>query len=96
MHVVVHDHRFDYSGDVACLAGVHKNNTIWPCMQALMPEHQAVFLDTDSQSARESGTASALTNIAEANAAMQLVEALIQAGMPPHDIGIMSPYRSQV
>ena len=68
-------------------------------MQAVQPELQAVFLDTDTlgQSAREGGSGSALTNAAEAGAAMQLTAALLQGGVvQQEDIGIMSPYRSQV
>lgn len=73
-------------------------------MQALKPELQAVFLDTDtllrsdeSAGGREEGISSALLNAAEAEAAMQLTAALLQGGMTQQeDIGIMSPYRSQV
>ncbi|KAK9793498.1 hypothetical protein WJX73_007951 [Symbiochloris irregularis] len=72
-------------------------------VQALRPELQSVFLDTDSfmggesAAGREEGTGSALVNAAEAEASMQLTEALLRGGVSQQgDIGIMSPYRSQV
>ena len=65
-------------------------------MQALDPDQQAVFLDTDAAAAKENGTGSALSNTAEADAAMQLAAAFVRAGVRQQEIGIMSPYRSQV
>lgn len=50
----------------------------------------------DGQQGSETGTGSALVNVQEAEATEQLLQALTASGVSQRDIGVMSPYRSQV
>lgn len=65
-------------------------------MQALQPQQCAVFLDTDALPAPEVQAGDALSNPQEANIVKQLVTALHVGGVALQNIGVISPYRSQV
>ena len=64
--------------------------------QVLDPAQRALFLDTDSAAARETGQGSAMVNTAEADVVVDMASTFLRCGMQQQDIGIMSPYRSQV
>ena len=65
-------------------------------MQVLQPQHRAVFLDTDALPAPELQAGDAISNPQEAAIVKQIVLALHAGHVPLQDIGVISPYRSQV
>ena len=65
-------------------------------VQVLQPQHRAVFLDTDALPAPELQAGDALSNPHEAAIVKQIVLALHAGNVPVQDIGVISPYRSQV
>ena len=64
--------------------------------QVLVAEHSVFFLDTSGPGAFERQAGETLSNPAEADVIMQLVDALQLGGVPLSTIGVMSPYRLQV
>ncbi|EQC27044.1 hypothetical protein SDRG_15158 [Saprolegnia diclina VS20] len=60
----------------------------------LSPSVSVVFLDTDALGLHESRQSKGIVNPVEASAVLQVVRALQQAGAI--DIGVLSPFRSQV
>lgn len=64
--------------------------------QVLAAEHSVFFLDTSGPGALERQAGETLSNPAEADLIMQLVDALQLGGVPLSTIGVMSPYRLQV
>lgn len=64
--------------------------------QVLAAEHSVFFLDTSGPGAFERQAGETLSNPAEADLIVQLVDALQLGGVPLNTIGVMSPYRLQV
>ena len=65
--------------------------------QVLEPKRRALFLDTSGlPGAEESQAGDQLSNPAEAEMIMRIVESLQEAGIQTGSIGVISPYRSQV
>ncbi|KAK8136559.1 hypothetical protein PG984_004499 [Apiospora sp. TS-2023a] len=61
------------------------------------PEARVRFINTDDlPSSREEAKGNRTVNPAEARIVTQLVEALLAAGVPASDIGVMTHYRSQL
>ncbi|KAJ2942811.1 hypothetical protein O0L34_g14997 [Tuta absoluta] len=58
------------------------------------PEHAALFLDVTSTETPTDGRH--CTNVEEACVLMAIVEAMIQGGVKPSDIGVIAAYREQV
>ena len=65
-------------------------------LQVLATEHSVFFLDTCGPGAFERQAGETLSNPAEADLIMQLVDALQTGSVPLSTIGVMSPYRLQV
>eukprot|EP00741_Cyanophora_paradoxa_P005211 tig00000852_g5051.t1 len=63
---------------------------------ALNPCNRVLFLDTDTCPALESRGAESVHNDGEARLVSSLVTTLISAGVNASDMGVISPYRSQV
>ena len=55
-----------------------------------------LFLDTDGVPCPESRAGENVSNPAEAELVMLVVEAMLDGGVPLNSIGVISPYRSQV
>lgn len=55
-----------------------------------------VFLDTDPAGAEESQLGGAVSNAAEAAVIKQIIAALGASGVELAEVGVVSPYRSQV
>jgi DNA replication ATP-dependent helicase Dna2 len=68
--------------------------------QALTPSARCLFLNTDSISpdgaARETAAGARITNALESILTAQLVTTLIQAGIAPSSVGVITFYRSQL
>ncbi|XP_078659491.1 DNA replication ATP-dependent helicase/nuclease DNA2-like [Branchiostoma floridae x Branchiostoma belcheri] len=64
--------------------------------EALRPEAPVRFLDTDKVPALETSEQGGLSNRTEALLVRTLTSALVQAGCPQEDIGIIAPYRRQL
>lgn len=63
----------------------------------LDPARKVVYLNTDFvKEAREAKVHEHILNQGESTIAAQLVKGLIQCGLPDTDIGVISPYRSQL
>ncbi|KAI9673792.1 MAG: Tripartite DNA replication factor [Trizodia sp. TS-e1964] len=64
----------------------------------LDPAVKAAFINTDSllPASREVSKGSRIVNSTEVELTLQLVEALLSTGVPGSEIGVMSPYRSQL
>ena len=66
-------------------------------MQVLEPKQRVLFLDTSAlPDAAECQAGDQLSNPAEADMIMRIVENFHQLGVQSSSIGIVSPYRSQV
>ncbi len=66
-------------------------------MQALEPKRRVLFLDTSAlPGAGECQAGDQLSNPAEADTIMRIVDSLQGAGIRTGSIGVISPYRSQV
>ena len=66
-------------------------------MQVLEPKQRVLFLDTSTlPDAAECQAGDQLSNPAEADTIMRIVESFQQLGIQSSSIGIISPYRSQV
>jgi predicted DNA helicase len=64
---------------------------------AIKPEPVSLFLDTQDTAKEEQAPRShSYRNPTEASVLYQLGEALINAGLAPHELGIISPYQEQV
>ena len=63
---------------------------------ALDPQAPVVFLDTDSVPGTERRRGSHMCNDAEARLVLLLARALVHCGLPAADLGVMSPYRTQL
>ena len=65
--------------------------------QVLEPKRRVLLLDTSAlPGAEESQAGDQLSNPAEAAMIMRIVESLLEAGIQPGAIGVISAYRSQV
>ncbi|KAI8520978.1 Tripartite DNA replication factor [Branchiostoma belcheri] len=64
--------------------------------EALRPDAPVRFLDTDKVPALETSEQGGLSNRTEAQLVRTLTSALVQAGCPQEDIGIIAPYRRQL
>ncbi|XP_066304674.1 DNA replication ATP-dependent helicase/nuclease DNA2-like isoform X2 [Branchiostoma lanceolatum] len=64
--------------------------------EALRPEAPVRFLDTDKVPAVETSEQGGLSNRTEAQLVRTLTAALVKAGCPQEDIGIIAPYRRQL
>lgn len=64
--------------------------------QAWDPERHAVFLDTKDVPLREAAAGEATRNKGEAGAVESLLRAALRAGVRAADVGVISPFRSQV
>ncbi|PLW11381.1 hypothetical protein PCANC_21857 [Puccinia coronata f. sp. avenae] len=62
----------------------------------MQPTRSVVFANTDLLHGKESKMGNQLQNEAEAHLALQLVNALVQRGVPASEIGIIAPYRQQI
>lgn len=61
------------------------------------PETRVSFLNTDAlPSSREEAKGNRIVNPCEARIVVQLVDALLTVGVPAHEIGVMTHYRSQL
>ncbi|KAJ3091268.1 Tripartite DNA replication factor [Quaeritorhiza haematococci] len=75
-----------------CMAG---GSECW--LAALVdPRRRAVFVDTDNVPAHDTRTGDLVQNEIEAVLVHQIVEALLECGVDQSDIGVISPYRSQL
>ncbi|KAK9472748.1 uncharacterized protein V1510DRAFT_126073 [Dipodascopsis tothii] len=84
----------------AALEGAHTGAPCPPgrCWLAHVfdPAVKVVFIDTDAVPAREVVRRDRVQNDVEAGLVHQLVRALVAAGADPHDLGVISVYRSQL
>ncbi|KJE89042.1 helicase [Capsaspora owczarzaki ATCC 30864] len=71
------------------------SGTHW-LLDAIDPARKVVFLDTDLVPALEVRVGEVLKNDTEASIVQQLMAALLEAGLAPNDVGVISPYRSQL
>ncbi|EFP83834.1 uncharacterized protein PGTG_09547 [Puccinia graminis f. sp. tritici CRL 75-36-700-3] len=62
----------------------------------IQPSRKVVFANTDLLHGKESKMGNQLQNEAEAYLALQLVNALVERGVPASEIGIIAPYRQQI
>jgi DNA replication ATP-dependent helicase Dna2 len=87
----VHEHAYALCG--------FKKNECW-LANATSPESKVILLNTDplGQAANEylDGGTKNITNPAEASLCLEAMLALFAQGVKPRDIGIITPYRSQV
>ncbi|KAK8065978.1 DNA replication ATP-dependent helicase Dna2 [Apiospora hydei] len=73
-----------------------RNTSCW-LRSMIDPEARVRFINTDDlPSSREEAKGNRTVNPAEAQIVTQLVEALLTAGVPASDIGVMTHYRSQL
>jgi DNA replication ATP-dependent helicase Dna2 len=84
-----------HSTQTVCFAGAN----CW-LRRALAPTSRCLFLNTDtitpSGIARETAAGARITNAVESLLTAQLVTTLIQAGVSPRSIGVITFYRSQL
>jgi DNA replication ATP-dependent helicase Dna2 len=64
-------------------------------MAALLPDPPVLVYDTDSVPMRERRGHGSKVNYGEAAIVSAIAVAMVIGGMPPHEIGIISPYRAQ-
>lgn len=63
--------------------------------QLLSPQWKTIFIDTDGIPARERRCGDMIQNDVEAQLAIQISVTLMEAGLSPKEIGIITPYRQQ-
>lgn len=65
-------------------------------LQVLDPACCVRFLNTDLVPAYDSGSGTAIQNTIEGDIIVKLLDSLIQLGLSPEDIGVISPFRAQI
>ncbi|GLJ43384.1 hypothetical protein SUGI_0901420 [Cryptomeria japonica] len=76
------------------IKGVSKQS-LW-LREVLDPNRSVFFLNTDLLSAPETKVHNAINNPTEASFLLKIVEALVNGGVCVNDVGVISPYNSQV
>ena len=64
--------------------------------RVIEPMQTAIFINTDSIPCRESSTGSHIHNEDEATLVALVFKSLIECGVEPEDVGIVSPLRQQL
>ncbi|KAH9297337.1 hypothetical protein KI387_029019, partial [Taxus chinensis] len=64
--------------------------------EVLDPGRPVVFVDTDLVPGPETKVRNAINNATEASVLLKIIEAIVSGGVSVNDIGVISPYNSQV
>ena len=83
--------------DIGKFAQLHPKSCLscWVGL-AIDPAHPVMYLNTDSLNARESKNHDQIVNRVESQLVSHLIQGLIACGVKDTDIGVISPYRSQL
>jgi len=77
------------------VAGVSNLNILW-LREALDPKKSVLFINTDILPAQETEVRNDINNPIRASILLKIIGELLNGGVSVNDIGIISPYNSQV
>eukprot|EP01018_Ginkgo_biloba_P039983 Gb_09620 [translate_table: standard] len=77
------------------IEGICKLTPLW-LREALDPKKSVFFINTDILPAPETKVRNAINNPTEASILLQIIRSLVNGGVSANEIGVISPYNSQV